>query len=142
MITSNNYRPQPSIVLNSLLWLFHVMSFWVVCFTHVSILIVISLSFFLVCSLYFHLLPSNRSKLFNLKTVDFFSLFGEDVTVFSKNGEMPWFAKILPQTLVTSYFILLCVQRESQQIRYQLIFWDSLTEEEFRQLSVVLKFIE
>lgn len=49
-------------------------------------------------------------------------------------------AEILPETIVTPYFVLIRARDERGALISQLIFWDALGEDEFRALRVRLRF--
>jgi hypothetical protein len=68
-----------------------------------------------------------------------FSLEKNAIVVFD-GDEIKWSGVVLPQTVVTPYFVLLCVKSQQQSAtRYQLICSDALRESEFRQLRMTLK---
>ncbi|NNM70732.1 MAG: hypothetical protein HKM00_12360 [Gallionella sp.] len=73
--------------------------------------------------------PSGRS----------FSLEKNNIAVFD-GDDVNWNGVVLPKTVVTPYFVLLCVKAQNQgTTRYQLICSDALCESEFRQLRMMLK---
>jgi hypothetical protein len=61
------------------------------------------------------------------------------LVVKTRNGE-EWLAEVLPETIVTPYFVLLRAKVEQGGVISQAIFWDALRDDVFRELRVRLRF--
>lgn len=71
-----------------------------------------------------------------------FSLTEDNITVYA-GDEIEWTGKLLPQTVVTPYLVLLSAKSQQSGAKYhQLICSDALGEDEFRKLRTTLKFAQ
>jgi hypothetical protein len=131
------YHPNPSQFLRLFFYLSHIVALCVVWMTDTALSVQWLLSFIVVFSLGVYLAPV-LNFLRNPIWHDF-SLEKNAIVVFD-GDEIKWSGVVLPQTVVTPYFVLLCVKSQQQSAtRYQLICSDALRESEFRQLRMTLK---
>jgi hypothetical protein len=99
--------------------------------------VALALSISILVSLYLCLSP--RAKLLKRQSWDEFSYAKKQVTFF-RGDEIQYDGVVLPQTVVTPYFILLSLKSESSRATYhRLICRDELRADEFRQLCVLLR---
>jgi len=132
-----HYHPRPSYCLTSGLCVSHIVALCVVWLTDIASPVEWLLSAMMLFSLGVYLAPV--ISFFRNPTGFDFSLEKNNITV-SDGDESKWDGVVLPKTVVTPYFVLLCVKsQEEGAIRYQLICFDALCESEFRQLRMMLK---
>ena len=132
------YHPKPSYCLTSGLCVSHIVALCVVWLTDIvspvewllSVMMLFSLGVYLAPAISFFRNPTGRD----------FSLEKNNIAVFD-GDEIKWNGAVLPKTVVTPYFVLLCAKSQKQgATRYRLICSDALCESEFRQLRMMLKF--
>lgn len=114
----------------------HLIAFLVICWTHIDVALKLLLSFSVVMSL----CVSLALKILSFRGTQIsFSLTDAGITFFA-GQEIKWQGVVLPQTLVTPYFVLLRAQSHLAKTQYiELIFFDAMHSEDFRQLRTQLK---
>lgn len=131
------YHPRPSYCLTAGLCVSHIVALCVVWLTDISSPVKWLLLVMMLSSLGVYLVPVINS--FRNPSGRSFSLEKNNIAVFD-GDDVNWNGVVLPKTVVTPYFVLLCVKAQNQgTTRYQLICSDALCESEFRQLRMMLK---
>lgn len=129
------FHLMPSAVLKYYLLVIHIVALCVLFF--VDGVLPLLLIFLVLVSLYSQFF----SRIFcsRLDAGKQFSCIKNQITFMLPNGQ-ELVGEILPQTVVTPYFILLCVwTKTSHFVQHKLIVYDALSADEFRQLSVMLR---
>lgn len=132
------YHPKSSQFLTLFLYVSHIAAMCVVWMTSLAWSVQWLLSFMVVFSLGACLAPA-MSFLRNPIGHEF-SLEKNDIAAF-EGDVIKWNGVVLPQTVVTPCFVVLCVKsQDSGATHHWLICFDALRESEFRQLRMMLKF--
>lgn len=132
------YQPKTSYRLFVSLCVAHIVALSVVWLTDMGWLADSLLALAILFSLGVYLLHPVKSL--RNPVVHDFSLAEDNITVYA-GDEIEWTGKVLPQTVVTPYFVLLSAKSQQSGAKYhQLICSDALDEDEFRKLRTALKF--
>ena len=118
-------------------YVLHAFVLGVVWLTRLPFPVALVLSISILVSLYLYLSP--WANLLKRKSWNEFYYAKNRVTFFS-GDEIQYDGVVLPQTVVTPYFILLSLKQESSRATcHRLICRDELCADEFRQLCVLLR---
>lgn len=113
----------------------HFFALWVVWLTQIYFVVQLLLSFAILCNLSLFLF--RYAKRWRESSEQTFSVEKDTVTFF-EGEQIKWQGVVSPQTVVTPYFVLLSAK--SQHARYvELICFDAMNSDEFRQLRTVLR---
>ena len=138
MANHARFQPKSSYRVLVTLCLTHIVALSVVWLTDIGWLAGSLFTLAILLSLLIYL--RHPIKLLPSRLVRDFSLAEDNITVFA-GDEIAWAGKVLPQTVVTPYFVLLCAKSQQSGAKYhQLICSDALSEGEFRKLRTTLKF--
>lgn len=115
----------------------HAVALAVVCWTELPAVYALLISLAIFLSLSFHIFSETVG--YKRRPANEF-VYAKDRITFFAGGEIFYDGKVMPNTVVTPYFILLCLHSETEHsTTRKLICRDALTAEEFRQLSVALR---
>lgn len=115
----------------------HILALFVVWLTKLPQMAAILLSAAIILSFSYHFGTTSK-RLRGAKPITF-SLEKNQISFFDGN-EINWQGVVLPQTLVTPYFVLLRAKSTQRiALHFELIFCDAMSADEFRQLRTILR---